>query len=196
VDGAFGLWARVSSIKRHLTEGIEGADSWTTDGHKWLNTPYDGAMAICRDRDALAAAMNSDAVYASASADSQKNLGIEFSRRARGIPIWAALRSLGRDGVEDMVNRHCAFANRLARGLADAGYTVLNDVDLNQVLFRLDTDAATSAAHASALETGRLWFGQTRWQGRPALRFSISSWMTSAQDIEAALAILSDCARP
>ena len=98
VDGAFGLWARACAATRHLTAGIDGADSWTTDGHKWLNTPYDGAMGICREPQALAGAMNSDAVYFTASADSQKNLGIEFSRRARGIPIWAVLRTLGRDG--------------------------------------------------------------------------------------------------
>lgn len=118
IDGAFGLWARTSSSRPELAEGIEGADSWTTDGHKWLNTPYDGAIAICRDREALAGAMNSDAVYATSSADSQKNLGIEFSRRARGIPIWAALRSLGRNGIAAMVDRHCALARRLAEGLS------------------------------------------------------------------------------
>ncbi|MDQ3159838.1 MAG: pyridoxal-dependent decarboxylase, partial [Pseudomonadota bacterium] len=99
VDGAFGLWARTSTAKRHLTAGIDGADSWTVDGHKWLNTPYDGAMAICRDAEALAAAMNSDAAYSAAAVYAQKNLTLEFSRRARGVPIWAALRTLGREGV-------------------------------------------------------------------------------------------------
>lgn len=187
VDGAFGLWARGSSSRRHLTLGIEAADSWTTDGHKWLNTPYDGAVAICRDRDALAAAMNSDAVYATSSADSQKNLGIEFSRRARGIPIWAAMRSLGRDGIAELVDRHCALARRLAHGLSAAGYTVLNDVALNQVLFRLDSDEGTRAAHAAALATGRIWFGRTVWQGRPALRISVSSWYTRDEHIDNAL---------
>jgi glutamate/tyrosine decarboxylase-like PLP-dependent enzyme len=194
VDGAFGLWARTSKTRRHLTDGIEGADSWTTDGHKWLNTPYDGAMAICRDRVALAGAMNSDAVYATSSADSQKNLGIEFSRRARGIPIWAAMRSLGRDGIAAMVDRHCALAQRLAKGLSDAGYEILNDVALNQVLFRLESDEATRAAHAAAIATGRLWFGPTVWQGRPALRMSVSSWHTAEEHIDRAIDLLAETA--
>jgi len=190
VDGAFGLWARVSDALRHLTEGIDEADSWTTDGHKWLNTPYDGAMAICRDRQALAATMNSDAVYATSSADSQKNLGIEFSRRARGIPIWAAMRSLGRAGIADMVERHCRLAVDLACGLSAAGYTVLNDVVLNQVLFRMESDAATRTAHQAALDTGKLWFGQTTWQGRLALRMSISSFHTTDEHIRSAIAVM------
>ena len=130
VDGAFGLWA--CSSKRALTDGIDGADSWTTDGHKWLNTPYDGAMVICRDAAALATAMNSDAVYLSGAHDAQKNLNLEFSRRARGIPVWAALRSLGRAGVATMVEQHCAQAARVADGLRAAGYDVLNRVVLNQ----------------------------------------------------------------
>uniref|UniRef100_UPI002C6EA292 pyridoxal phosphate-dependent decarboxylase family protein n=1 Tax=Amaricoccus sp. TaxID=1872485 RepID=UPI002C6EA292 len=190
VDGAFGLWARASKTRRHLTDGIEGADSWTTDGHKWLNTPYDGAMSVCRDREALAGAMNSDAVYATSSADSQKNLGIEFSRRARGIPIWATMRSLGRDGIAEMVDRHCTFARRLADGLSGAGYEILNDVDLNQVLFRLESDEATRAAHAAAIATGRLWFGPTVWQGRPALRMSVSSWHTEEEHVDRAIGLL------
>lgn len=194
VDGAFGLWARASARLRHLTSGIEDADSWTTDGHKWLNTPYDGAVAICRDRGALAAAMNSDAVYATSSADSQKNLGIEFSRRARGIPIWAVMRSLGHDGISALVEGHCRLARKLAQGLSAAGYTVLNDVQLNQVLFRLDTDEATHAAHAAAIATGRLWFGPTVWQGRPALRMSVSSWHTGDTHIDRVIGLLADIA--
>lgn len=196
VDGAFGLWARASGELRALTLGIEGADSWTTDGHKWLNTPYDGAMAICRDRQVLAAAMNSDAVYAMSSADSQKNLGIEFSRRARGIPIWAAMRSLGREGIAALVERHCRLARALAQGLSAAGFTVLNDVALNQVLFRLDTDKATRAAHAAALATGKLWFGQTVWQGRPALRMSVCSFYTGDEHIANALSVMRQVAGP
>ena len=194
VDGAFGLWARASAQLRHLTSGIEDADSWTTDGHKWLNTPYDGAVAICRNRDALAAAMNSDAVYATSSADSQKNLGIEFSRRARGIPIWAVMRSLGREGIASLVEEHCRLARKLAQGLSAAGYTVLNDVDLNQVLFRLDTDEATRSAHAAAIASGRLWFGPTVWQGSPALRMSVSSWHTKEAHIDRAIDLLSQIA--
>ena len=177
IDGAFCLWARASS-KVALTEGIDGADSWTTDGHKWLNTPYDGAMAICRDAAALSAAMNSDAVYSTAAKDAQKNLNLEFSRRARGIPIWAALRSLGRSGVAAMVDRHCALASRIADGLRAAGYEVLNRVPLNQVLVRAATDAETVAIRQAAQNSGKVWFGPTVWQGRPAFRISVSSWRT------------------
>lgn len=192
VDGAFGIWARAASSAsssatalRALTEGIEHADSWTTDAHKWLNTPYDCAMTICRDAQALAATMNCDAVYSTASADAQKNLTLEFSRRARGIPVWAALRSLGRDGVATLVERHCAQARRIGGALAGAGFEVLNRVALNQVLFRCATDDATHALRAAVQASGEAWFGATVWQGRPALRISVSSWRTRDEDIEA-----------
>ena len=184
VDGAFGLWARASALAP-LTAGIEGADSWTTDAHKWLNTPYDCAMAICRDADALASAMNSDAAYSSASADAQKNLTLEFSRRARGIPVWAALRSLGKQGVAQQVERHCRQAQRVAEGLRAAGFEVLNRVVLNQVLFRAGSDAQTHATREAVQASGQAWFGGTVWQGRPALRISVSSWRTGDDDIEA-----------
>ncbi|WP_079201829.1 pyridoxal-dependent decarboxylase [Pseudomonas sp. CC6-YY-74] len=182
VDGAFGLWARASS-SAHLAAGVELADSWTTDGHKWLNTPYDGAMAICRDADALASAMNSDAVYASASKDAQKNLNLEFSRRARGIPIWAALSSMGRDGLREMIDQHIRQAGQLADALRAAGYQVLNRVVLNQVLVRADSDEQTLAIRLAAQQSGLVWFGPTVWQGRPAFRLSISSWRTTDADI-------------
>ncbi|KVD65413.1 pyridoxal-dependent decarboxylase [Burkholderia ubonensis] len=183
VDGAFGLWARVSS-KAALTDGIDGADSWTTDGHKWLNTPYDGAMVICRDADALAVAMNAAAAYSSAERDAQMNLNLEFSRRARGIPIWAALRALGRDGVAAMIDRHCALASRVATGLRAAGYDVLSRVVLNQVLVRAATDAQTVAIREAAQASGEVWFGPTVWQGRPAFRISVSSWRTEEAHVD------------
>jgi len=189
VDGAFGLWARASSLA-HLTRGVEEADSWTTDAHKWLNTPYDCAMTICRDARALAEAMNSDAAYSSANADAQKNVTLEFSRRPRGIPVWAALRSLGRKGIAELVERHCAQARRLGDGLARAGFEVLNEVTLNQVLFRCSTDAQTQAVRAAAQASGETWFGGTIWQGRPAMRVSVSSWRTKDADIDALLALL------
>ena len=192
VDGAFGLWARVSDSKRHLTEGVEGADSWTSDGHKWLNTPYDGAFGICREPEHLAAAMNSDAEYASASADSQKNLGIEFSRRARGVAIWAAIRTLGRKGIEEMVDRHCRQAGAIADGLRSAGVEVLNRVVLNQVLGRLEDDAATNRFREAALNTGRIWFGPSVYRGRSAFRISVSSWRTTDEDVENAIALLAN----
>jgi glutamate/tyrosine decarboxylase-like PLP-dependent enzyme len=190
VDGAFGLWARAAPVLQHLTTGIEGADSWTTDGHKWLNTPYDGAMAICRDPQALARVMNSDAAYSSASADAQKNLTLEFSRRARGIPIWAALRSLGREGVADLVTRHHHQAQRVGDALREAGFVVLNRVVLNQVLVRGTDDAATQAILTQAQHSGTSWFGGTVWQGRPAFRISLSSFRTEDRHVDHLIALL------
>ncbi len=190
VDGAFGLWARASS-KAQLTIGVDEADSWTTDGHKWLNTPYDGAMVICRDAAALAAAMNSDAVYAKAAEDSQKNLNLEFSRRARGIPVWAALRALGRTGVAAMVERHCALATRIADGLSGAGYEVLNRVVLNQILVRAATDEQTVRVTRAAQASGEVWFGPTVWQARPAFRISVSSWRTQEEHADQLVKLLS-----
>ncbi|MBU9641411.1 pyridoxal phosphate-dependent decarboxylase family protein [Burkholderia gladioli] len=190
VDGAFGLWARSSDTLRHLTEGVEQADSWTTDGHKWLNTPYDCAMAICRDPDALAETLSSDAVYATGSRLAQKNLTLEFSRRPRGITVWAALRTLGRQGVAQMIERHCRQATRLAEGLRQAGFDVLNRVVLNQVLVRGRDDAETSAVRLAAEESGEAWFGPSVWNGRPAFRLSVSSWRTEDADIERTIALL------
>lgn len=189
VDGAFGLWARAASAKA-LTRGVEGADSWTTDGHKWLNTPYDGALAICRDADALSGAMNSDASYSTASKDAQKNLTLEFSRRARGIAIWAALRTLGRDGVAQLVDRHCAQAHRIGDALRQAGYDVLNRVVLNQILARGDSDEETAEILRQVQASGEVWFGPTVWDGRPAFRISVSSWRTTEADIDVLIALL------
>ncbi len=189
IDGAFGLWARASS-SAHLATGVELADSWTCDGHKWLNTPYDGAMAICRDADALAAAMNSDAAYASASKDAQKNLTLEFSRRARGVAIWAALGSLGRAGLRELIDRHIRQAGELADTLRAGSYQVLNRVVLNQVLVRGDSDEQTAAIREAAQNSGEVWFGPTVWQGRPAFRLSLSSWRTEDQDVRALAELL------
>lgn len=189
VDGAFGLWARASALKP-LTQGIEGADSWTTDGHKWLNTPYDGAMAICRDPQALARVMNSDAAYSTASADSQKNLTLEFSRRARGIPIWAALRTLGRQGVAAMVEKHHAQAQQIGVALRDAGFDVQNRVVLNQVLVRGADDDATARILKQVQDSGEVWFGGTVWQGRPAFRISLSSFRTEQENVDRLIALL------
>ncbi|MGQ7957633.1 pyridoxal phosphate-dependent decarboxylase family protein [Pseudomonas sp. SP16.1] len=189
VDGAFGLWARASS-SAHLADGVELADSWTTDGHKWLNTPYDSAMAICRDADALAAAMNSDAAYATASKDAQKNLTLEFSRRARGVAVWAALASLGRDGLRELIDRHIRQAFELAETLRAGGYQVLNRVVLNQVLVRGETDAQTNAIREAAQASGEVWFGATVWQERPAFRLSLSSWRTRDENVRALAELL------
>ncbi len=190
VDGAFGLWAQASTRTQHLSRGIELADSWTTDGHKWLNTPYDGAVAICRDADALAAAMNSDAAYSHAARDAQKNLTLEFSRRARGVPIWAALRTLGRDGVAAMIDRHCDQAQQAAQSLRSMGLEVLNRVVLNQVLARGRDDEHTLAIQKGVEDSGVAWFGSTIWQGRPAFRISISSWRTTDSHVSVLLSAI------
>ena len=190
VDGAFGLWARAAPKLRVLTLGIEGADSWTTDGHKWLNTPYDGAMAICRDPQALARVMNSDAAYSTASADAQKNLTLEFSRRARGIPIWAALRTLGRNGVAELVETHHAQARRIGGALHNAGFEVLNRVVLNQVLVRGVDDAATQSILKQVQESGTSWFGGSVWQDRPAFRISLSSFRTKDEHVDRLIDLL------
>jgi glutamate/tyrosine decarboxylase-like PLP-dependent enzyme len=190
VDGAFGLWARASNLHSHLTDGIELADSWTTDGHKWLNTPYDAAMAICRDADALAEAMNSDAVYAAGSKNAQKNLTLEFSRKARGIPVWAALRALGRNGVAALVERHLSQAKRLATELEDAGFTILNRVVLNQVLVRAGDDETTAWIRSEVEKSGEAWFGASMWDGKAAFRLSVSSWRTTDEDIGRLIALL------
>jgi len=184
VDGAFGLWARASNARHHLTCGIDGADSWTTDGHKWLNTPYDGAVAICRHRAALSRMMSSDAAYAPATADAQNNLTLEFSRRARGIPIWAALRSLGREGVDQLVTDHCDLAQYIGAKLSNEGFEVLNRVVLNQVLVRCSDDAKTQTVLDHAQASGKVWFGPTRWQGRLAFRISVSSWRTKKHHVD------------
>jgi glutamate/tyrosine decarboxylase-like PLP-dependent enzyme len=194
VDGAFGLWARAGS-DRARTDGIDLADSWTTDGHKWLNTPYDGAMAICRDGRALADAMQSDAPYVPADWYAQKNLTLEFSRRARGIAIWAALKGLGRDGVRDMIDRHCALARRIADGARAAGFEVLNRVVLNQVLVRAASDAQTRAVMDYVQASGKAWFGPAVWQGRPAFRISVSSWRTEEVHADALVALLDEALR-
>ena len=139
--------------------------------------------------------MNADAVYSTAARDAQKNLTLEFSRRARGVAIWAALRTLGRDGVAGMVGRHCDQARRLADGLRDAGFEVLNQVPLNQVLVRCDDDAMTHRVRDSAIASGEIWFGPTVWQGRPAFRLSVSSWRTRDEHIDRAIAVLAAARR-
>lgn len=190
IDGAFGLWARASGMLRHHTDGVEQADSWTVDGHKWLNTPYDCAMAICKDPSMLAGAMNSDAVYSSGTATAQKNLTLEFSRRARGIPVWAILRTLGRNGVAEMVERHCAQAMQLAETLRAEGFDVINRVVLNQLIVRGRNDDETRAIQSAAHESGEVWFGMSSWDGKPAFRLSISSWRTTDEDIARLVKVL------
>lgn len=183
VDGAFGLWARASSIAADLCEGIEQADSWTADGHKWLNTPYDGAFSICRDPGALQAAMSSDAIYAPSEAHAQQNLTLEFSRRARGIPIWAALRSLGREGLRELVDRNVAQARKIGDAMREIGFELPVPTFLNQVLARAGSDEVTRSLCEAVQRSGLGWFGTTRWDGRVALRISVSSYRTCDDDV-------------
>lgn len=183
VDGAFGLWARASLTSDGLCAGIEQADSWTADGHKWLNTPYDGAFSICRDSAALEAAMSSDAAYSPSEPHAQQNLTLEFSRRARGIPIWAALRSLGRRGLAELVDYNTSQARRISEALGDIGFDVPVPTFLNQVLVRAGSDEATRGICQAVQRSGVAWFGLTRWDDRVAMRISVSSYRTRDSDI-------------
>jgi len=193
VDGAFGLWAAVSPSLRHLVKGIERADSWTTDAHKWLNVPYDSGIVFCAHPASHRAAMTTQAEYL---VQDEGSLGVrdqvdwvpEFSRRARGFSVYAALRSLGRSGVVELVDRCCAQASRFAGLIADVpGVEVLNDVVLNQVLFRFEDDTRTQEVLQRVQEVSRVWMSGTTWDGRKAIRLSVSNWRTTADEIDLAV---------
>jgi glutamate/tyrosine decarboxylase-like PLP-dependent enzyme len=188
VDGAFGLWAAATPTLRHLTEGVDRADSWAVDAHKWLNVPYDSAAAIVAHPDAHVGAMSLAGPYLVADAGQRDgtNYVPESSRRARVVPIYAALRSLGRDGVVEMVDRNCAQARRMADRLAAIpGAHIVNDVVLNQVLLALPGgDDANRAAVAAVQRDGTCWLGGTTWNGRYVVRVSISNWATTDDDID------------
>ncbi|HEY0626660.1 MAG TPA: pyridoxal-dependent decarboxylase [Allosphingosinicella sp.] len=191
VDGAFGLWAAASPRYAHLVEGVAGADSWVTDGHKWLNVPYDSGIIICRHPEALRSAMGIAAAYLPVGEEvPMKDLVPELSRRARGVTVWAALRTLGRKGVAELVERCCAHSIRLAQGLREIGFEVHNDVVLNQVVATIYDAEFTHAVQRQVEEDGGCWFGPTSWQGRKAVRFSVSSWATTSRDIDEALAAI------
>jgi glutamate/tyrosine decarboxylase-like PLP-dependent enzyme len=194
VDGAFGLWAAASPARRHLVDGLSRADSWAVDAHKWLNVPYDCGIAICAQPAAHRAAMTSNAAYLVPSeGDARDGLdwAPEFSRRARGVPVYAALRALGRRGVVDLVERGCALAARAARQLASVPRArVLNDVVLNQVLARFDADTddagdvRTRAVIDRLQQDGTCWLSGTTWRGRAAMRISVSNWSTTEDDVD------------
>jgi len=188
VDGAFGLWALVSHELAHLTRGIDQADSWATDAHKWLNVPYDSGLAIVREPLNIRAAMTTDAAYLIKQGQREPDeFTPEMSRRARGIEIWAALKSLGRSGLADLVERCCRYARRFAGGLSEAGFDILNEVDLNQVLVSFGDDEMTKKVIAAIQEEGTCWCGGTFWHGRAAMRISVSSWATTGEDVERCL---------
>jgi glutamate/tyrosine decarboxylase-like PLP-dependent enzyme len=186
IDGAFGLWARVAPSREHLVDGIENADSWATDGHKWLNVPYDSGIAFVRDGDALRKAMAISAEYLP-TVSAQRNPSDytpELSRRGRGVDVWAALRSLGRSGLAELVERNCRQARRFAEALARAGHRVLNDVVLNQVLVSFGDPELTRRVIAEIQADGTCWCGETVWQGHTAMRISVISWATTDADVE------------
>jgi len=194
VDGAFGLWAAAVPTLRHLVRGAEHADSWATDAHKWLNVPYDSGLAFCAHPDAHRAAIGVTASYLVHADDmrerDQMDWTPEFSRRARGFAVYAALRSLGRSGVADLVERSCAHARRFAEVLEEGGATILNDVVLNQVLVRFRDGEHTRSVIQRVQEDGTCWLGGTEWRGEHAMRISVSNWRTTEEDVERSAAAI------
>ena len=197
VDGAFGLWAQASTQLAPLARGVELADSWATDAHKWLNVPYDSGLAFVREPGTLPAAMAISAEYlpASGAGRSPSHYTPELSRRARGVEVWAALRSLGRSGLAELFERNCRQARRFAARLAGAGHEILNDVVLNQVLVSFGSPQATQRVIAAVQEDGTCWCGGTVWQGRTAMRISVCSWATTDADVELSVEAILRAAR-
>jgi glutamate/tyrosine decarboxylase-like PLP-dependent enzyme len=187
VDGAFGLWAAASPRLAPLMAGFAEADSWGTDGHKWLNVPYDCGIAFVRDAEALRAAMAVRAAYLPTGARDPSDFTLELSRRARGVEVWSAMLALGRSGLAEMFERNCGQARRFADGLAAAGCEILNDVVLNQVLVSFGAPEMTARVIEALQQDGTCWCGSTEWQGRFAMRISVCSWATTDDDVEKSL---------
>jgi glutamate/tyrosine decarboxylase-like PLP-dependent enzyme len=191
VDGAFGMWAAAAPARAHLLRGIEEADSWATDAHKWLNVPYDSGLVFTRNSDALRQAMSIGGAYLKQDEDRVPyHYTPDFSRRARGIEVWAALRQLGRPGLADLIERTCRYAARFAEGLCAAGHRVLNDVVLNQVLVSFGSAERTREVIDRVQRDGACWCGGTTWQNHTAMRISVSSWATTEADVERSLAAI------
>lgn len=191
VDGAFGMWTAVAPELTELTQGIGKADSWATDAHKWLNVPYDSGLAFVKDPAALRAAMSLSAAYLPQGNQRESlNYTPEASRRARGVEVWAALRSLGRSGVADLVSRNCRYARRFAERLEEAGYEILNNVISNQVLVAFGDGKTTHEVISAIQSDGTCWCGETTWQGRIAMRISVCSWATTEGDVEQSLSAM------
>lgn len=188
VDGAFGLWAAAAPERAHLMDGFSEADSWATDAHKWLNVPYDSGLAFSRDPEAMRAAMSVTAAYLPVSEQREPSeYTPELSRRARGVDVWAAMRSLGRSGIADLVERCCRHAEHFAEGLRAAGFEILNDVVINQVLVSFGNAETTNRVIHAIQDDGTCWAGTTIWQGKTAMRISVSSWETTTDDVERSL---------
>lgn len=191
VDGAFGLWVAADPERAHLLAGAERADSWATDAHKWLNVPYDCGLVFCREASYLSAAMSASAAYLMEGEKREPHkFTPELSRRARGVEVWAALKSLGKAGLSDLIQRNCRYAQELARGLREAGFPPLNEVVLNQVLVSFGDSETTGDVIRAIQEDGTCWCGGTVWQGKSAMRISVSSWATTEDDIEKSLAAI------
>lgn len=188
VDGAFGLWAAAAPARAHLVEGYDGADSWATDAHKWLNVPYDCGVALVRDCGTLRGVMSISAAYLPG-AEQRNPYGFtpESSRRMRAVDVWAALKSLGRAGLADLVERNCRHAQQFAAGFRAAGFEVLNEVNLNQVLVSFGSDDVTERVIGGVQAEGTCWCGGTRWHDKAAMRVSVSSWATSDDDVQQSL---------
>jgi glutamate/tyrosine decarboxylase-like PLP-dependent enzyme len=196
VDGAFGLWAAASPKYAHLVEGVSHADSWATDAHKWLNVPYDSGLAFVKDGAVLKSAMSVFAAYLPQSEHREpSHYTPELSRRARGIEIWAALKSLGRSGLADLIERNCRLTRRFADALRQGGCEVLNEVVLNQILVSFGAPAHTLDVIERVQRDGTCWCGPTDWQGRTAMRISVSSWATQEEDIDRSVAAILRAAR-
>jgi len=191
VDGAFGLWAAVSPKYRALAAGFEQASSWGTDGHKWPNVSYDCGIVMVRDAQALRAAMTMSAAYLQGGSRREPMYQTpEASRRARGIELWAAMKSLGRDGLAALIERTCGYAQKFADGLRAASYEILNEVVINQVLVSFGDDDKTRRVVQRIQEEGTCWCGGTTWHGKTAMRISVSSWATTESDVEMSIAAM------
>jgi glutamate/tyrosine decarboxylase-like PLP-dependent enzyme len=193
VDGAFGLWAAATPALRHLVDGVELADSWGCDGHKWLNVPYDCGFVFCSRPEVHGAAVSYTAAYlvgTTGVAAGTSDFTLESSRRARGFAVWAALRQLGRDGVAELVERNCRLARRFAESLTSGGAEVANDVVLNQVLVGFGADDRTDRVIDRVQREGTCWLGGTTWGGRRLMRVSVSSWSTTEADVDRSVAAI------